>query len=105
MFEETLLNNQLEIIKLCELDLILRIKHIIYLRILKMIHNTMGDSRMNTSMLASTLSEFVPTSDLEAEMIIATLIKEGYVKAYMSHKFGKTVFAKQDSFPNLEERK
>ena len=105
LYEETLRRNQLELMKLGQLDLVIRIKQIIYIRLLKMIHDTIGDSRMDTSLFTTVMNEFCPTSNLEAEMIISTLIKEGYVKAYMVHKLGKIVFSKQDPFPNIEEHK
>ena len=103
LFDSSLKQIQLKIIKLGLLDLLIKVRQIIFLRLLQILHDSYGSPKLPTTLYQETLNIFVPVDFNETECILASLIKEGYVKAYISHHLKTTVFSKENPFPKFKK--
>ena len=103
LFDQSLKEVQLTIIKLGLLDLMIKVRQIIFLRLLQLLHRSYGSPKLPTTLYQQTLNLFIPIEFNETECIIASLIKDGYVKAYMSHNLKTIVFSKENPFPPIKK--
>ena len=103
LFDNALKQVQLTIIKLGLLDLMIKVRQIIFLRLLQLLHQSYGSPKLPTTLYQETLNIFTPVDFNETECILASLIKEGYVKAYISHHLKTTVFSKENPFPPIKK--
>lgn len=102
LYDESLESNQFLFIKLGLFDLVVKARQLVFLQILKVVHNLWGDAKVPTTLFQEAISKYGDYDFVLSESIIASLIKEGYVKAYMSHPLKKIVFSQTDPFPNLD---
>lgn len=102
LYDESLESNQFLFIKLGLFDLVIKARQLVFLQILKAVHSTWGDSKVPTTLFHEAISKHGEFDFLHAETIIASLIKNGFVKAYMSHPLQKIAFSQANPFPTIE---
>lgn len=99
LFDSALQTNQLLFVKLGLYQLMIVARRVVLYRVIQMVHHCYGDFKIPISAFQSALSKFEPYTVDETESIIAVLIENKMIKAYIHHGLHIVVFAnKQDPF-------
>ena len=103
LFDDQFNFHQLLFIKLGIFELLMKVRQRILLRLLIMAHKIVNSSKVPLIAFKIVLSNSIEHSIDEAESICASLIKEGLVKAYISHEHKLIVFSQNEPFPKLNK--
>ena len=99
LFDNALQTNQLLFVKLGLYQLMIVARRVVLYRVIQMVHHCYGDFKIPISAFQSALSKFESYTVDETESIIAVLIENKMIKAYIHHGLHIVVFAnKQDPF-------
>jgi hypothetical protein len=102
-FDAALDEHQLTLIKLGLFQMMMKVKRIVFFRFLKMVHENYGDSKIPVDVVHSAVSVLSKYTMNEVESIVAVLIEEKMLKAYIYHtqRMRVIVFKRENAFVSL----
>jgi hypothetical protein len=101
-FDQSLGRHQLLIIKLGLFELMMKVRRIVIYQFVKMVHASYGASQLPVESIRIAMCIFDKECSLDAaEAIVAGLIRDKMVKAYIDHTKRKIVFSKETPFVEI----